>query len=110
MWREFHLEGWIPSHVALIDIHWPNSAFDEYDCDEVVKFGVRVDESSKLIKRADKKDSIEITVGQDSMLYIKISSGYKKEYKMRLIESASSSTPLPKLNFNCKIVLASGSL
>jgi proliferating cell nuclear antigen len=100
--------GMDPSHVALIDIHWPNSAFDEYDCDEVVKFGVRVDEFSRLIKRADKKDSVEITMGQDSMLYIKISSGYKKEYKMRLIESSSSSTPLPKLNFNCKIVLASG--
>jgi len=47
-------------------------------------------------------------MGHDSMLYIKISSGYKKEYKMRLIESSSNSTPLPKLNFNCKIVLASG--
>src|SRR5918911_3561903 len=94
-----------PSHVALIDIHWPNSAFQTYDCDATVKFGVRMDEFSKLVRRADKKDAMEVTVGNDSMLHIKISNSYTKEYKMRLIEGSSSSTPLPKLNFNSKVVL-----
>jgi proliferating cell nuclear antigen len=41
-------------------------------------------------------------------LVIKLSNGYKREYRMRLIESSSSSTPLPKLNFNSKIVLTAG--
>jgi proliferating cell nuclear antigen len=100
--------GMDPSHVALIDIHWPNSAFEGYKCDTALKFGVRIDELSKLIKRADKKDAIEVTVGDDSMLYIKISNGYRREYKMRLIESSTSSTPLPKLNFNSKVILTSG--
>jgi proliferating cell nuclear antigen len=100
--------GMDPSHVALIDIHWPNSAFEMYECDTAVKFGVRIDEFSKLIRRADKKDAIEVTVGNDSMLHIKISSTYRKEYKMRLIESSSGSTPLPKLNYNCKMVLTAG--
>jgi proliferating cell nuclear antigen len=102
--------GMDPSHVALIDIHWPNSAFEAYECDTAVKFGVRVDEFSKLIRRADKKDAIEIAVGDDSMLHIKISNNYSREYKMRLIESSASSTPLPKLNFNCKVVLTAGAL
>ena len=43
--------GMDPSHVALIDISWPNSAFEKYDCDGDIKFGVRIDELSKLIKR-----------------------------------------------------------
>ena len=87
--------GMDPSHVALIDIHWPNSAFEQYDCDTAVKFGVRVDEFSKLMRRAEKKDTIEVTVGDDSMLFIRISNNnYVKEYKV------------PKLNFNCKVVLA----
>ncbi len=47
--------GMDPSHVALIDISWPNSAFEKYECDSDIKFGVRIDEFSKLIKRADKK-------------------------------------------------------
>jgi proliferating cell nuclear antigen len=97
--------GMDPSHVALIDIHWPNSAFESYECDGSVKFGVRIDEFSKLIKRADKKDPIELSLSEDSMLLIKILSVYKREYKMRLIESSASSTPLPKLTFNSKIML-----
>jgi proliferating cell nuclear antigen len=100
--------GMDPSHVALIDIHWPNSAFEAYECDTALKFGVRVDEFSKMIRRADKKDAVEITVGDDSMLHIKISNSYRKEYKMRLIESSASSTPLPKLTFNSKVVLTAG--
>ena len=97
--------GMDPSHVALIDIHWPNSAFEAYECDTALKFGVRVDEFSKMIRRADKKDAVEITVGDDSMLHIKISNSYRREYKMRLIERSASSTPLPKLTFNSKVVL-----
>ena len=47
--------GMDPSHVALIDISWPNSAFDGYECDSALKFGVRIDEFSKLMKRGVKK-------------------------------------------------------
>jgi proliferating cell nuclear antigen len=93
--------GMDPSHIALIDIHWPNHAFEKYECDSLVKFGIRVDEFSKLIRRADKKDAVEISIGDDSMLHLK---SYKREYKSRLIESSASSTPLPKLNFNSKAI------
>lgn len=100
--------GMDPSHVALIDISWPASAFERFECDTETKFGVRVDEFSKLIDRADKNDSIEISIPQDNnMMTLKIvSAGYKKEYKMRLLESTAGSTPLPKISFNTKIVLS----
>ena len=69
--------GMDPSHVALIDISWPNSAFEKYNCDSDVKFGVRVDEFSKLIKRAGKDESIEINISEDSMLLISIGKNKK---------------------------------
>ena len=50
--------GMDPSHVALIDIHWPNSAFQKFNCNDSIKFGVRIDEFSKLIRRGDKKDTV----------------------------------------------------
>lgn len=100
--------GMDPSHIALIDIYWPAHAFEKYECDSVIKFGIRVDEFSKLVKRADKKDAIEISLADDgSMLHVKMQNGYRREYKTRLIESSASSTPLPKLNFNSKAVLTS---
>ena len=97
--------GMDPSHVALIDISWPNSAFEKYECDSDIKFGVRIDEFSKLIKRADKKDSIEISISEQNMLLVQV--GKNKKYKMRLIESSATDTPLPKIPYDSKIVLSS---
>ena len=100
--------GMDPSHVALIDISWPNSAFEKYSCDGDIKFGVRIDEFSKLIKRAQKKDGIEINISDDNMLHVSI--GKNKKYKMRLIESSASDTPLPKIDYDSKITLSSSRL
>ncbi len=97
--------GMDPSHVALIDISWPNSAFEKYECDSDIKFGVRIDEFSKLIKRADKKDSIEISISDQNMLLVTV--GKSKKYKMRLIESSATDTPLPKIPYDSKIILSS---
>jgi len=97
--------GMDPSHVALIDINWPNSAFEKYNCDSDIKFGVRIDEFSKLIKRADKSNSIEINISDDNMLLVTI--GKNKKYKMRLIESSASDTPLPKIPYDSIISLTS---
>lgn len=99
--------GMDPSHVALIDISWPNSAFEKYDCDSDIKFGVRIDEFSKLIKRAEKKDSIEIGISDQNMLLVQI--GKNKKYKMRLIESSATDTPLPKIPYDAKITMSSSS-
>lgn len=97
--------GMDPSHVALIDISWPNSAFEKYECDTDTKFGVRIDEFSKLIKRANKQDPIEISISENNMLLVTI--GKNKKYKMRLIESSASDTPLPKIPYDAKISLSS---
>ena len=100
--------GMDPSHVALIDISWPNSAFEKYSCDGDIKFGVRIDEFSKLINRAEKSDGVEINISDDSMLHVSI--GKNKKYKMRLIESSASDTPLPKISYDSKITLSSSRL
>jgi proliferating cell nuclear antigen len=94
--------GMDPSHVALIDISWPNSAFEKYECDGDIKFGVRIDEFSKLIKRAEKSDGIEISLSENMLL---ISIGKNKQYKMRLIESSATDTPLPKIPYDTRIGL-----
>ena len=102
-----------PSHIALIDINWPNSAFEKYHCDSTIKFGVRIDEFAKIIKRANANDSIEIGVVLDnSSLNIKTQSdgGYLRNYKMRLIESTGNTSPLPQMTFDSKIVIGIATL
>ena len=96
-------KGMDPSHVALIDIQWPNAAFAAYQCDSEVRFGVRVDEFAKLVRRAGKSDGIEISITDDNLLKMTIGRG--KVYKMRLIGPASSDAKVPKIGFDAKVVL-----
>ena len=93
--------GMDPSHVALIDISWPNSAFERFECDSEIKFGVRIDELAKIIKRAGKKDSIHISISEKNMLLVTIAGN--KKYKMRLIEGSATNTPLPKSTYDVNL-------
>jgi proliferating cell nuclear antigen len=93
-----------PSHVALIDLFWPNADFQKFSCEKPDRFTVRMDDFSKLIRRAENKDSVEISrVGSES-LNVKLSNGYKREFELHLIESSQSNTPLPKLTYDSKFV------
>jgi proliferating cell nuclear antigen len=97
-----------PSHIALVDINWPSSSFEKFECPSTIRFGVRIDEFSKILRRTNSNDSVEISILQDSRLNIKtIGSGYLRNYKMNLIETGGnpSSTPLPQMTFDSKIVL-----
>jgi proliferating cell nuclear antigen len=94
-----------PSHVALVDLDWPNSAFDKYDSDKQFKFTVRVEDLVKLIRRADTQDSIEISSAEDETLLVKIANGYERKFQIHLIESTYGATPLPKISFNSKIIM-----
>lgn len=96
--------GMDPSHVALIDISWPNSAFEKYECDGDIKFGVKIDELSGIIRRVGKKDKIEIALSDDNKLLITINE--TKKYKIRMIESSSSDTPLPKVSYDAKLIMS----
>ncbi|MEE9586353.1 MAG: proliferating cell nuclear antigen (pcna) [Nitrososphaerales archaeon] len=92
-----------PSHVALVDLDWPNSTFDKYDCDKQFKFTVRVEDLVKLIRRADAQDTLEISMAEEQTLLLKMENGYKREFQIHLIESTYGATPLPKLSFKSKI-------
>ena len=91
-----------PSHVALVDLEWPVAAWTNYECDKPFKFSVRVEDLTRLVARAEPKDSVEISSGEDDSISVKFSNGYKREFNIHLIESTASSAPLPKLEFDTK--------
>jgi proliferating cell nuclear antigen len=99
-----------PSHVALVDLSWPNSAFEKYECPSTIKFGLKMSDFAKIIKRSNSNDSIEISI-KDNSLNIKTTGGYTRNYKMNLIQSAdTNASPLPKLSFDSKIVIGTSAL
>jgi proliferating cell nuclear antigen len=94
-----------PSHVALVDLEWPNSAWEKYEVDKPFKFSVRVEDLVKLIGRADTKDSVEISSTEEDSVMVKFANGYKREFTIHLIESSAGAAPLPKLEFTTKATL-----
>ncbi|MDA4128449.1 MAG: proliferating cell nuclear antigen (pcna) [Thaumarchaeota archaeon] len=94
-----------PSHVALVDLLWPNVSFERYECDKPFKFSLRVEDFVKLIGRSDTKDSVEISSTEEDMIMMKFMNGYKREFTIHLIESSAATAPLPKLEFDTKISL-----
>ena len=94
-----------PSHVALVDLFWPSADFQKFSCDKSDKFTVRMEDFVKLIRRAESKDSVEISREGQESLGVKISNGYKREFELHLIESSQSTTPLPKLSYESKFAI-----
>jgi proliferating cell nuclear antigen len=95
-----------PSHIALVDLLWPNTAFEKYECDKPFKFSIRVEDFVKLIGRTDAKDSIELTSTEEDALLLRLMNGYKREFRIHLIESTSGTAPLPKLDFDASISMS----
>ena len=91
-----------PSHIALVDLNWPNTAFEKYECDKPFKFSIRVEDFVKLIGRTDAKDSVEISSTEEDALLLRLMNGYKREFKIHLIESTSGTAPLPKLELDAR--------
>jgi proliferating cell nuclear antigen len=104
-----NFRGMDPSHIALIDLNWPHTAFEKYECVQPVKIGVKIEDFVKLVKRASPSDKVELEMKEDSLL-IKYVNAYKKEYLLHLIEPYTSSTPLPKISLNSKVVIKTKSL
>ena len=100
--------GMDPSHVAMIDLNWPNASFEKYECDKEFKLTLRIEELSKLIKRAKQNNSISISAEDDEYMIVKLENGRKREFQIRLIESSQSPQQVPKLSLDSKIVIDKG--
>jgi proliferating cell nuclear antigen len=93
------------SHVSLLDISWKRDGFLEYECNEEVTFGVRIDELLKLLKRIEKDTQVEISIS-DGEMQITASEGKRtRNYKLRLLDASKSETPVPKLSFNTRVTM-----
>lgn len=99
-------KGMDPSHVSLIQIDWPSSSFEKYECPQETKLTLRGEDLTKIINRADKDDAVEVSVTEDGELEVKILGAYKKKFNIHLLEDIAGETPIPKLTFNTKVLTA----
>ncbi|MGI0090458.1 MAG: hypothetical protein ACREBS_01995 [Nitrososphaerales archaeon] len=108
-----------PSHVALIDLVWEAGGFEKFEFKgkeaegQKDRFAVRVEDFAKIIKRADKNDSITIsrdgssTSSASSSGALQIKLGDHRNFEFHLLERDTvGSTPLPKLDLVSKFSMS----
>ncbi len=92
-----------PSRVAMIDFEWPKTIFEEYICQEPTKICINISELLKLLKRAGKDESVELSLDDKTgKLQVKIMGKYSRNFTMPTLEASEEEVPTPKISFNVK--------
>ncbi len=92
-----------PSRVAMIDFEWPKTIFEEYVCQEPTKICINISELLKLLKRAGKDESVELSLDEKTgKLQVKIMGKYSRNFTMPTLEASEEEVPTPKISFNVK--------
>jgi len=92
-----------PSRVAMIDFEWPKTIFQEYVSNEPTKVCLNISELLKLLKRASKDESVELSIDDKTgRLLVVISGKYNRNFTMPTLEASEEEVPTPKISFNVK--------
>lgn len=97
--------GMDPSHVALLEVHFPKSSFLELDC-EASFFGVNVTDFMNIMTTAGDGDLVELNIKGKESMKIKVDGSLKMEFNLRLIERSEVNIPMPRIEVGTKISLA----
>lgn len=82
--------------VAFIDFQWSSENFSEYKCENEVKIGVRLEEFTKIIKRAEKDEDVTIEPNKKGGSLV-ITFG-NKTYEMRLVNVDDEQRDKPRFD------------
>jgi proliferating cell nuclear antigen len=94
---------------VYIDIFVPRVVFQQFHCPVLVKFGIRVNEFSKIIKRINNNSPVEVCI-QDRFLVISTIDTSFCRYKSNLIESKPSISAIEEMAFDTKLVIRTETL
>jgi len=93
-----------PSRVAMIDFEWPKTIFEEYTSTEPTKMCINITELLKLLKRAGKDETLELSKDEKTgKLQVSIAGKYSRNFTMPTLEASEEEVPTPKITFNVKI-------
>lgn len=93
-----------PSRVAMVDFAWPKTVFDEYVCSEAMKMCVNISEMLKLLRRAGRDESVELSFDEKTgRLQMTIRGKYVRTFNMPTLEAMEEEVPTPKITFNVRV-------
>ena len=89
------------SHVVMVDLFYPASAFVDYNVEGEEEFGVSFSALTKILRRARKDDELVISV-EDGRLTVKLKSRGERIFKIPQIVVSSEKLPEPRITFTVK--------
>lgn len=93
-----------PSRVAMVDFAWPKTVFDEYVCSEAMKMCINISEMLKLLRRAGRDESVELSLDEKTgRLQMRIRGKYVRTFNMPTLEAMEEEVPTPKITFNVRV-------
>jgi len=96
--------GMDPSHVALLDVTFPTSSFEELES-RTSFFGIRVDDFKTVMNTVSNEDVMELVINDQGIMKISITGTLPSEYNIRLVERTEVNTPIPKTEYIAKVSL-----
>ena len=92
-----------PSRVAMVDFELPKTVFDEYTASETMKLCINISGLLKLLKRAGKDESVELSLDEKTgRLQTIIRGKYTRTFSMPTLEAVEEEVPTPKVAFAIK--------
>ncbi|HIQ03202.1 MAG TPA: proliferating cell nuclear antigen (pcna) [Desulfurococcales archaeon] len=94
-----HMRTMDSSHIAMIDIYVPSTAFEEFEVEGESSIGVNFDELSKIMRRATKGEKLTLSVDEGKLSII-FTGKMVREFKLPMLDISSEKLPEPKVKFN----------
>ena len=101
--------GMDPSHITLLDITFPSTSFEEFEC-ETSLFGIRINDFKTMLNGAGNSDTITLLIQDQTKMRVSIAGSLNMQYNLKLIEKTETNTPIPKLDLKTKVIMSSGTL
>lgn len=96
-----------PSHVAMVDLEWNKSAFEEYTCTQPTKIRLNVSDIVKKLRGAG-SERLEMAYDESTRkLSMVIKGKWKTTFTLPTLDPGDEEVPTPKITFNTKIKMVS---
>ncbi len=98
------IRGLDPSRLAMFDVAFPPSMFEDYQCNETLT--VNLDSLAKLLELAEQNDSVELALEKESGKFaVTFKDIATRKFTIPKLETYEEKVPPPKISFLAKAVL-----
>ncbi|MHA1130522.1 MAG: proliferating cell nuclear antigen (pcna) [Candidatus Helarchaeota archaeon] len=107
------LKAMDPSHVAMVNLEMPSTAFTEFQCDETLPIRVNLIDLNRFVKRGSASDELELSLDEQRN---KLKIRFKKPKSTRtfslhlVTDEEDEELPTPHIDFNAKFKMTTTEL